>query len=1263
MYDTRLSLTRPNHLPFFASLIILVFQKDIMGQLTRIEVNNFKSYKSKQKIDFGQSYFTSIIGPNGAGKSNMMDAISFVLGIKSSHLRSTQLKDLVYRGRIMTTDNQSATQGDDDPRTASVTAVYVKDDGDEVYLKRSINLQGSSEYRLNGKTVSAVEYSRALEKENILIKARNFLVFQGDVEAIAAQSPKDLTRLIEQISGSLDYKNEYEELKSAQEKAAEASNSAFGKKRHFNSEIRRYQDQKHELELFELKQHQKDLAISTHLLWQLYHYTKAIESAAGQIDNAQLEQSNRRQQLAEAEEELAQALTRLAKCSKADHRLERNIRKIEKSIDDKTTSKVPVDEKIKVINDNEKRHESRQKEVSADFERQTSAARQLQVDLGKIDRAIAEFENEQRTASQRMGIRLSDEDLHVYAELKEQFNFQASKPKSRLDNLQRQQKTIAATKDTIFSQLEDIEREKIQFTAAIANLNVKLEQTSSRVNSDMQALSTKKSELNALVTERQELSAKQDDLNEKLQECLTQLVDVHADKRESEHEMRLKETISSLKRLIPGVRGRVCDLCKPKQHKYETAMSTVLGRNFEAIVVDSQKTATDCIAYMREQRAGICTFIPLDTVVVKPISSSLKGIHKQARMAIDTIDYDASNERAMQYACGNAIICDDMDVAKYIRWDRNIEAKVVTLEGSIIHKGGLMTGGRSSNSSGKKWEDQTVKGLQLLKDNLMAQLAELAKSKRSPSAEEALTGEISGLEQQLSFEREDLDMIKRKLRNMKAELQNAEEKCSELRPRLSELEADLARIDLEVNRCFEQVQEIEDQIFASFCKRIGVQDIRQYEEFQGKLHQEASRKRLLLTSQKNRVANQLNFEQERVSSTEARLNKIRGSIEKERQIRNQLLAERIAIEDEIRILQQELEASQLAYNEAKQSTSRIKTEVSQQRAEVNSISKLLENESKQILALQEELDKETSLKINALRNCKLQGIEIPLLKGSLNDLPIVGTGIADESIDADDAAASQMPPQTTDYGIVVDFDSLSDELKEDGRETVGEKLLKEVHDLTAELEKMTPNTKAVERLDEIEGKLQDTEDEFDLARRQTKSAKDRFNSVKERRLQLFNKAYTHISEQIDKIYKELTKSRSFPLGGTAYLTIEDQDEPYLDGIKYHAMPPMKRFRDMEQLSGGEKTMAALALLFSIHSYRPSPFFVLDEVDAALDNANVAKIANYIHDHAGPGFQFIVISLKNALFQRSDSLVGIYRAQIENSSRALTLDLKGYPEVR
>lgn len=153
---------------------------------------------------------------------------------------------------------------------------------------------------------------------------------------------------------------------------------------------------------------------------------------------------------------------------------------------------------------------------------------------------------------------------------------------------------------------------------------------------------------------------------------------------------------------------------------------------------------------------------------------------------------------------------------------------------------------------------------------------------------------------------------------------------------------------------------------------------------------------------------------------------------------------------------------------------------------------------------------------------------------------------------------------------------------------------------------------------------------------------------------MFYDAYSHISEQIDKVYKELTSNQQFPTGGTAYLTATDLDEPYLEGLKYYAMPPMKRFRDMEQLSGGEKSVAALALLFAIHSYKPSPFFVLDEVDAALDNANVSTVAAYIRQHATPEFQFIVISLKHTFYEKAQSLVGIYRDQDLNSSKTMTL---------
>ncbi|CAM9441106.1 unnamed protein product [Heterosigma akashiwo] len=151
--------------------------------------------------------------------------------------------------------------------------------------------------------------------------------------------------------------------------------------------------------------------------------------------------------------------------------------------------------------------------------------------------------------------------------------------------------------------------------------------------------------------------------------------------------------------------------------------------------------------------------------------------------------------------------------------------------------------------------------------------------------------------------------------------------------------------------------------------------------------------------------------------------------------------------------------------------------------------------------------------------------------------------------------------------------------------------------------------------------------------------------------------FNHIKDTLNSTYRDLTKSSKHPLGGTAYLTLDDPEEPH-GGVKFNAMPPMKRFRDMEQLSGGERTVASLALLFSVHSFRPAPFFVMDEIDAALDNINVKKVCNYIKRRSGD-CQSIVISLKDMFYERADSLVGVCRDRATMGSRSLTLDLGQY----
>jgi structural maintenance of chromosome 1 len=247
----------------------------------------------------------------------------------------------------------------------------------------------------------------------------------------------------------------------------------------------------------------------------------------------------------------------------------------------------------------------------------------------------------------------------------------------------------------------------------------------------------------------------------------------------------------------------------------------------------------------------------------------------------------------------------------------------------------------------------------------------------------------------------------------------------------------------------------------------------------------------------------------------------------------------------------------------------------------------------------------------------------------------------------------------------IDFSKLKGELRARLSSDRDEKKIRSTFELKlskifSDIDQMAPNMKAEAALENVSNRLKDTGTEFEDAKTKARDAVAAFNKIKAERSKVFNKAFVAIDTALKVIYKDLTRSTKHPLGGNAYLSLDDSDEPYLGGLKYNAMPPMKRFRDMEQLSGGEKTVAALALLFAIHSFKPAPFFVMDEIDAALDNVNVLKVCNYIRSRTGD-FQCIVISLKDMFFELSESLIGVCRDVGVGASRTLTLDLKKFDQ--
>lgn len=1231
--------------------------------IVRIEVCDFKSYRGHQVLGPFSS-FTSVIGPNGAGKSNLMDAISFVLGVKSMQLRSSQLKDLIYRGRRLAegTQSQAADEpvGEGDATKAWVLAIFEDNDKREHRFQRTITLAGASEYRLDGRVVTYHAYNAALESHNILVKAKNFLVFQGDVEAIAAQSPRDLSRLIEQISGSLDLAQDYERAKAAQERATENATFNFTKRRAIAGEIRQFKEQKAEAERFQRLVDERDHAVLTRLLWRLYHIEERIEENTREIKkhSRALGELRAEQSQADVAAEKARAAHAAAR-SEAITR-EKRIKKQEKAIEKKKPDLLDIDAQIAHADRKARNAEGVIKEIKADISKQEANIARLRAEREAVRRAADAAAEEHRSAASR-NTSLSTERLEEYRRLKAAAALEAVSERQQLESLARDEKTSARALAADEAKLSEFEKRAETLEAEVEREKTRKAELDEQLAERASELERVRAELDKIVGERTRIAQLEGEINEKLSDVHQRLLQAGVDQRESEREAKLKDALESLQRVFTGVRGRVVDLCRPTQRKYETAVSVVLGRNIDAVVVDTEKTAIECIEYMRTQRVGQATFIPLDTIQVKPINDKYRSFAKGARLAVDVIQFDPAVERAMHHACGNALVCDSMEVARYVCWEKGQEVKAVTLEGTVIHKSGLITGGRSTHDNSKKWEEKDFKDLRRVRETLMQQLQDLNKQKPRSNADEPLLAEISRLEGALALLRDDLSACKLSLTGKKDELKHIHREVKKLRPAVEKARTARNELQDKKNELSSIVHVAEDALFAPFCDAIGLPDIRVYEDSQLRAAQDAADARVRFDAQLARMGHALSFAEDSLKSAEERLQTVRGASETERAalVRLRTRADETRGElDEMQAVLGKMQEDLIGFNE---SLEEQKKELDELKKNASKSSKALDKVLKDIAERNDEIEKAAVERSGIYRKCKMDKVDLPLLKGDLKDVPMEESLRDEVAMEVDDDDGTQRPKAVQDYGIEVDFKDLDDEEREDGSAEMAAQLDGAVAKLSAEIERLVPNMKATDRLDDVEAKLADTEREAEKARKDSKSTRDEFNDVKKRRTDLFSKAYTHISDCIDQVYKDLTKGKAAPMGGVAYLSLEDSEEPYLGGIKYHAMPPMKRFRDMEQLSGGEKTVAALALLFAIHSYQPAPFFVLDEVDAALDNTNVAKIANYIRRHASDAFQFIVISLKGSLYERGNSLVGVYRDQDLNSSRSLTLDLTRYEE--
>jgi structural maintenance of chromosome 1 len=678
-----------------------------------------------------------------------------------------------------------------------------------------------------------------------------------------------------------------------------------------------------------------------------------------------------------------------------------------------------------------------------------------------------------------------------------------------------------------------------------------------------------------------------------------------------------------------------------------------MGKFMDAVVVEDEKTGKECIKYLKEQRLPPQTFIPLQSIRVKPIIERLRNLGGTAKLIFDVINFDPALEKAIIYAVGTSLVCDDLDEAKMLSWTGE-RLRVVTTDGILLTKSGTMTGGTPGGmeARSKQWDDKKIEGLKKKKEQLESELEELGSIREMQLRESEMSGKISGLEKKFQYADIEKKSIKDKLRALENQRQGIKENIGRINPDIHKLEKDIEARAKKIRKLEKIINEKVDLIYKDFSQSVEVANIRVYEENQLKAAQQNAEERLSLSSQLAKLKYQLEYEQKqdlesRITKLESSRTALETDLERTRQKEAGLKLAAEEATDEINQLKEEVQEWKAKSDECEKEIQEWKKQAS---SATTSISKL----NRQINSKEAQIEQLDTQKQEIVDQCELEHISLPTIS---------------DSMEVDGSSP----------GPNFDFSELSRPLQQDKspseRENLDAELKQKIDSLISEIEKTAPNLKALDQYEALKERERLVTEEFEAARREEKQAADAFNAVKQRRYELFMEAFNHISTVIDKIYKELTKSQTHPLGGTAYLNLENEDDPFLHGIKFTAMPPTTRFRDMEQLSGGEKTVAALALLFSIHSYRPSPFFILDEVDAALDNLNVAKVAGFIRSkscegakstnqdsEASHGFQSIVISLKDSFYDKAEALVGVYRDADKGCSRTLTFDLTKYRET-
>ncbi len=1162
--------------------------------LKSLEVQGFKSFANKIVFDFHNG-ITGIVGPNGSGKSNVGDAVRWVLGEQSAkQLRGASMQDVIFAG----TENRK-------PLSYAYVAITLDNsdhklaiDFEEVTVARRVYRSGESEYLINGnpcrlKEVSELFYDTGIGKEGYSI------IGQGQIDRILSGKPEERRELFDEAAGIVKFKKRkittQKKLDSERENLVRVSDilseleRQVGPLQRQSEKAHTYLKKREELKAYDVNMF---LLESDHIGTQL----KETEEKYNIAD----------EQLKETNATYERIKTEYEKLAADMQQMDEQIESLRENITSTSSTRQKLESQIQILKEQihtaqmtDEHLSSRLSSIEQEKSERIKSRAEYDSKKEKLDSDIARITLEEQNARESYEA--------IQSEIN-RCNEGIEKGKNELIALLQERGTIQSKQQRFDTMIEQINIRKAELTKRLLDRKTKesgfddilAEATAQleRINDEIDELKTKES---ALTEKSRDWRNKSKENSRLMEEAQTQY---HKSVSRLESLRNIAERYdgygNSIKKVMeqkasnPGLLGVVSDLIQVDK-KYEIAIETALSGNIQNIVTEDEATAKKMIGFLKTNHFGRATFLPLTSVRANrnPKNEAALGEKGVLGIANKLVKCDPKFDEVVAYLLGRVIVVDTIDNAIALAKKNHYSLHIVTVEGEYLAPGGSMSGGAFRNSSNLLARNREIEELEKRVDDAKNKLKELRARKEDIATAIALGEEDIAAHKTLLQEKyiaqntAQINVDRAKLQ--KKESENVYE---DLRVENAEIEQQISEINQgkkDIARKLEESKLREEEITQennNFTKIL---------EKQNMLEQDASKKVSDISLELANITKTAEFVIENI-------NRINAEIEKFDAEKKDLVENAANAKDDIEKKQADIESITQTILASQDSNTKLDEKLKESLEKKEQMSEDYRGffqKQEEISKRQADLDKEI-FRLNSQRE-KLK-----------------------------EADENQINYMWEEYELTP---HAALELKNDAYDDLPS-LKKLIAGIKDEIRKLGDvNVNSIEEYKEISKRYEFLKGQHDDLVQAEKTLVGIIEELDSGMRKQFTEKFAEIQREFDKTFKQLFG------GGHGSLELVEDEDILECGIRIIAQPPGKKLQNMMQMSGGEKALTAIALLFAIQALKPSPFCLLDEIEAALDDSNVSRYANYLNKLT-KNTQFIVITHRRGTMAAADRLYGI-----------------------